>query len=177
MVDAFHFGQGMRPLRRGDVVIYEVPLMQGTMYEKRIVALSGDKIEASYYGIMMNGALIRPREETFSMMSGILELVNTASHTFVAHKFIDRDTASVSWQVSTQLSSFDVVNFLNERTMYDYAALISRQCDTNGVLSGVSIKVPDDACFVLGDNTTAYDSRFHGFVPQCKVLHLVLWRF
>jgi len=173
----FIFVTGIRPLRLGDIVIYEVPLMEGTLYEKRVVALSNDKIQVSHDGVMVNGAPLRAYSETLSMISGILNLINTASHHLVAHKFIDRDIGRVSWQVSTRAGSFDIVDFLNDRTMYDYAGLISRQCDTNGVLSEVSIKVPDDACFVLGDNTTAYDSRFHGFVPQCKVLHIVLWRF
>jgi len=55
---------GFRPVRRGDIVLAEVPVDQATPYVKRVVALGGDTVELRDKRLHVNG---EPVEESWAV--------------------------------------------------------------------------------------------------------------
>jgi len=129
--------------RRGDVVVFLCPEKRDTRYVKRVIGLPGDTIEVRNTGeVYRNGCKLEYRPVPPP------ESTSVASDT-------DRVTVEINGEAA-------------------YRVELASEADANAAAKStetVATKVPQDHCFVLGDNRSlAEDSRRFGCVPLGDVL-------
>jgi signal peptidase I len=146
----------VRPPKRGDVIVFNNPVRPEVDYIKRVVAVAGDTLEFTEEGVVINGAL-QPREleneqyrfwEHNEVQVSSFDSLRYWISTWREDDWVDRPEALYR-------ESFDgVPHLILDETN-------RRKSTLDKMPARSSIKVPDGAVFVMGDNrNNSADSRF-----------------
>lgn len=146
----------VRPPKRGDVIVFNNPVRPEVDYIKRVVAVAGDTLEFTEEGLVINGAL-QPREleneqyrfwEHNEVQVTSFDSLRYWISTWREDDWVDRPEALYR-------ESFDgVPHLILDETN-------RRKSTLDKMPARSSIKVPDGAVFVMGDNrNNSADSRF-----------------
>ncbi len=127
--------------QRGDIVVFKNPENRHMNYIKRIVAIAGDTVEMKSGELIING--------------------QTLQRTSLGPVKLEKQNGEIEGQITTEQ---------NGRAEYRIFLANESQRDKNVITDFDPIKVPQNHCFVLGDNRfESKDSRHFGAVPLATI--------
>jgi signal peptidase I len=161
-------------------------------YVKRVVGLPGDTIELriaeefsddkanlrllpvdeeARYQLYVNGELLEETEDIRYSKVGIFADPNF--YEGLAHPDLQRDSMYYQFFLAYQ-------NIINYHEYYDEVLDpldLSKYIEQDPISKRVTITIPEEFYFYMGDNTTqSFDSRFFGFVPEKNIVGTPLLR-
>ncbi len=137
----------------GEIIVFKYPIDPSTFFIKRVVGVSGDKIEYREGKIYRNGAAVDMRESA------------DPEHAEEFAKMTDDDFRREGLPSDSKAGYLHFTEVLNSRA---HSVLLSRNGEHT---SSMEWEVPPGKLFVMGDNRdNSADSRKWGFVPEEYVL-------
>jgi len=138
------------PPRRGDIIVFRVPLDRSVLYVKRVVGLPGDRVQMIGGFLSINRRLVERRQAE--------PYAGPSSRGGTLHRYIE----SLPADDNAPPAEYGI---LEQSGMEPYDDMPERL-------------VPADHCFVLGDNRdNSLDSRADiGYVPIENILGRVVYR-
>ncbi len=146
----------VRPPKRGDVIVFNNPVRPEVDYIKRVVAVAGDTLEFTEEGLVINGALQTRELENEQYRFWEHNEVQVTSFDSLRYWISTwREDDWVDRPEALYRESFDgVPHLILDETN-------RRKSTLDKMPARSSIKVPDGAVFVMGDNrNNSADSRF-----------------
>lgn len=145
-------------VKRGDVIVFKDQLIRNRDLIKRVVGISGDKIEYFNKRLTINGTPLQYTD------AGTYDYTDDDGQMVIHNQQYIENLTGVSHKIIT----FDRVPTLFVSQVRDFKNKGNCSYVSD---DGFSCTVPNGYYFMMGDNRdNSYDSRYWGFVPDQSVL-------
>jgi signal peptidase I len=136
----------IRPVKRGDVILFRAPPDPDVTYVKRAVGIPGDRISLHAGKLFVNGQEVPEARITGPKFEIMYDIENSQD------KILNEEnlTGVKHWMV------------------LDTSRPVNREFPGDASIDGIT--VPEDSVFAVGDNRdNSHDSRAWGFVPMANM--------